>query len=210
MQSNTYLWIHVFERMDVQTTGMYYIRHSLTFSASRLKRCLGFIRCRDKPPCTELHMERRKEWRISSETNIVFGVWMRVWIAFTPSPWVLFTQREAQTYPSSRRLWCGEPGCRTKPHARRSWLCCPRWRSAALMEDLLLQSAHGWRGCALRCVWSWAVLRLETFCLHMLTDVHHASWKRCAGSLKFWLSFFKRESHWIYEFIISKYSCKIM
>lgn len=139
---------------------------------------------------------KRKERGMSSETNIVFGVWMRVWIALSPSPWVHLTQREAEIYPSSRRLWCAEPGCHAKPHARRSWLCCPRWRSVALMEHLLLQSAHGWRGCARRCVWSWAVLRLETFCLHMLTDVHHASWGHCVGSLKFWLSLFRKESHW--------------
>lgn len=169
--------------MDVSTTGVYYIHHLITLFLSSLNRGLCFIRCRDKP--YEWHMERRKERGISSETNMVFGVWMRVWIALTPPSWVLFIQRDAWIYPSNRRLWCAEPGCHAKPHARRSWLCCPRWRSAALMEALLLQSALGWRGCALSCVWSWAALRLETFCLHMLTDVHQASWQRCFGSLKF-------------------------
>lgn len=190
----TYESVHRFARIDVQTTGMYYIHHLLTLYAYRLKRCIIFIRCRDKPPCTVTYGKE------DEERDILWNLY-RIWSmdesldSLHPSPWLLFTQREAKIYPSSRRLWCVEPGCHAKPHARRSWLCCPRWRSAALMEDLLLQSAHGWRGCALRCVWSWAALRLETFCLHMLTDVHHASWQHCVGSLRFWLFV------WVSEYI---------
>lgn len=35
---------------------------------------------------------------MSYETNIIFGMWMRVWIAFTPAPQVLFTQRKRQRF----------------------------------------------------------------------------------------------------------------
>lgn len=64
--------------MDVQTTGMYYIHHPLTLDAYRLRDVSVSLEVEISLPCAEGHMERRKEQGISSETNIVFGAWMRV------------------------------------------------------------------------------------------------------------------------------------